>query len=136
MPTQTTTGRNMLAREKWQIETLKVLEEVFEERKRQVARYGHNYDKADGTGPGVRWMALTSLNLDLRTAEEIEAAFRAEYELNGGDEGADWMRLVREELAEVFASDPDSEAMDDELIQVAALCVSWVESRRKRRAGK
>lgn len=122
----------MLAREKWQIETLKVLEEVFEERKRQVARYGHNDDKADGTGPRVPWLAPL-----LETeAVGIEAWLREEYEENGGDEGADWMRLVREELAEVFASDPDSEEMDEELLQVAALCVSWVESRRKRRAGK
>lgn len=121
----------MLAREKWQIETLKVLEEVFEERKRQVARYGHNDDKADGTGPLVRWLAHTDVNLDLRTAEEIEAALRAEYDRNGGDEGADWMRLVREELAEVFAED-DPEKLQAELLQVAALCVSWVESIRKR----
>lgn len=130
----------MLAREKWQIETLKVLEEVFEERKRQVARYGHNDDKADGTGPDVQWaspLIQEFMNGGFQgTAEEIEKAFRAEYERNGGDTGADWMRLVREELAEVFTSDPDSEEMDGELLQVAALCVSWVESRRKRRAGK
>lgn len=122
----------MLAREKWQIGTLQVLEEVFEERKRQVARYGHNDDKADGTGPNVKWLSGTDINLDLRHADEIEKAFRTEYDRNGGDEGADWMRLVREELAEVFAED-DPENLEAELLQVAALCVSWVESIRKRR---
>lgn len=121
----------MLAREKWQIGTLQVLEEVFEERKRQVARYGHNDDKADGTGPDVRWMAHTDVNLDLRTAKEIEAAFRAEYDRNGGDAGATWMHLVREELAESFAED-DPERLEAELLQLAALAVSWVESIRKR----
>lgn len=122
----------MLAREKWQIDTLQVLEEVFEERKRQVARYGHNDDKADGTGPGVRWMAHTDVNLDLRTATEIEAAFRAEYDRNGGDEGATWMHLVREELAESFAED-DPDRLEAELLQLAGLAVSWIESIRKRR---
>ena len=121
----------MLAREKWQIETLKVLEEVFEERKRQVARYGHNDDKADGTGMSVKWLSGTDINLDLRHADETEAAFRTEYDRNGGDEGADWMRLVREEIAEVFAED-DPDKLQAELLQVAALCVSWVESIRKR----
>lgn len=133
--TPTTTGKNMLARHKWQVRTINVLEKVFEERNRQVERYGHNDDKADGTGPGVRWLALTDVNLDLRTAKEIEAAFRAAYERSGGDGEVSWMELIREEVAESFAeSDPDR--LEEELLQVAALCVSWVETIQKRREGK
>ena len=41
----------MLAKHKWQIKTLTVLERVFEERTRQVAQYGHNEEIEDGFGP-------------------------------------------------------------------------------------
>lgn len=132
----TTTGRNMLARAKWQVRTINVLEKVFEERNRQVQRYGHNDDKTDGTGPGVQWLGnMMDRNADYPTAEEIEKIFREDYEASGGDNEVTWMELVREEVAEAFAeSDPDR--LEEELIQVAALCVSWIETIQKRREGK
>jgi hypothetical protein len=39
------------------------------------------------------------------------------------------MHLIREELAEMFCEDPDSQEAADEAIQVAALLVSWAEKR-------
>lgn len=141
--TLTATGRNMLARAKWQVRTINVLEKVFNHRIEQVERYGHNDDKPDGTGPGVRWIPGLrtgpqpgiGLPTPENTAKEIEAIFRSAYEKNGGDGGVTWMELIREEVAESFAeSDPDR--LEEELIQVAALCVSWVETIQKRREGK
>lgn len=122
----------MLARAKWQVPTIAVLEAVFQERTRQVALYGHNEDLEDGTGPDVPWLGQEFDPSDLITATEIEHFFREDYDQNLQPT---WLRLVREELAEAFKEDPalDNTKLDEELIQVAALCVSWVEKRRKRR---
>lgn len=128
----TATGRHMLARHKWQIRTINVLEKVFEERNRQVERYGHNDDKVDGTGPKSAWLSPLIGEI---SAQAIEERLREGYEKDGGDGGVTWMHLVREEIAESFAeSDPDR--LEEELLQVAALCVSWVETIQKRREGK
>lgn len=118
----------MLAKEKWQIGTVKVLERVFEERKGQVAKYGHNEDIEDGTGPETRWLLpFTSLS-----AEKIEADLRADYEAFEEETGKPtWAHLVREELAEAFMEE-DDQRLIEELTQVAALCVSWMEKIQKR----
>lgn len=123
----------MLAKEKWQIKTIAVLEMVFEERKRQIAKHGEAMRSLpDGVGPNVRWLENTDVNLDLRTASEIQKAFRRDYEVTrGGDEnpaqGLTRMHLVREELAEMFECDPDSPEFISEALQVAGLCVQWIE---------
>jgi hypothetical protein len=122
----------MLAREKWQVRTIEVLEEVFRERQRQVKRYGHNDDLGDGTGPDVGWVdAIAHIN-DRWNAVQIEKAFRADYVDHEARTGKPtWMHLIREEVAEAFEqSDPDR--LEEELLQVAALCVSWVETIRGR----
>jgi hypothetical protein len=123
----------MLAKQKWQIRTIAVLENVFEERLRQVERYGHNETLEDGTGPMESWIPR-SLTVDpYVSAEKTELAFRKDYEQHERVMGAPtWMHLVREEIAEAFMeTDPDR--LEAELTQVAALCVSWVEKIRARR---
>lgn len=133
----------MIARAKWQIRTINVLEKIFEHRIEQVERYGHNDDKADGTGPDVCWIPGLrtgvqpgpGLPTPENTATEIEAIFRRAYERNGGDGEVTWMELVREEIAESFAEE-DQDLLEAELTQVAALCVSWIETIQKRREGK
>lgn len=125
----------MLAREKWQIKTIAVLESVFQERIRQVAKYGHNETLEDGTGPMESWIP-DSLTVDSSVpAETIEDRFRTDYEAYERVWGAPtWMHLVREEIAEAFKeSDPDR--LEEELTQVAALCVSWIEKLHRRRDG-
>lgn len=122
----------MLAKQKWQIGTIKVLEEVFAERCRQVARYGQNDDNYDGTGPNVRWLGGVS-SPDL-PAEKIERLFRAEYDEYEGETGAPtWLHLLREEFAELAMED-DPVLLTQELAQLAALCVSWIESLNRRGA--
>lgn len=120
----------MLAQEKWQVKTIAVLERVFQERNRQVQQYGHNEDLEDGVGPDVRWLAHTDVNLDLRTGKEIQVAFRGEYERYTKRTGKPtWMHLVREELAEAFELSGDDPEFVTEILQVAALCVSWAEKK-------
>lgn len=111
-------------------QTQDVLQEVAEERSRQVARYGSNHDLADGTGPHTAWL----LPLDSSPAKDIEAVFRQDYEDYEDEVGSvTWTHLVREEVAESFQeSDPDR--LREELLQVAALCVSWIESLDHRNA--
>jgi hypothetical protein len=122
-----------MATEGWTPGCLEVLSEVLAERHRQVAQYGLNDECLDGTGPEVLWLEKTDVNLDLRDATEIEDAFRIQYERYCRAHGGvpTWMLLVREEIAEAF-KESDPERLTAELVQVAALCVSWVEAIRRR----
>jgi hypothetical protein len=118
----------MLARAKWQAATIRVLERVFDERVRQVGTYGHNDDLEDGTGPMVQWLRPFS---DWPAAD-VEVGFRNDYEHRESETGKPtWLDLVREEVAEAFQED-NPERLAEELLQVAALCVSWVETLEKR----
>ena len=106
--------------------TERVLQEVKEERARQYARYGTNDSLKDGTGPDAAWLRpLSGLEAKL-----VEHWFRKEYGSHERRTGQPtWMHLVREEIAEAFQEE-DSGRLCEELIQVAALCVSWVETKR------
>ncbi len=113
----------MLARQKWQINTINVLDRVFEERCRQVDTYGSNDNLEDGTGPEACWL----LPYTNHPAYKIETELRKNYEDHEDKTGKPtWMHLIREEIAEAFKED-SPEALTRELVQVAALCTSWVE---------
>lgn len=130
----------MLAKAKWQVDTIKVLEMLFEHRSEQVAQYGHNDDLLDYAEDGNPWLARTSHALHAFDAEQIEEAFRAEYEqyqAHAANGLPTWMHLVREEFAEwaeAMAVSPVSDEAVTEAIQTAALLVSWVECVLRRRA--
>lgn len=103
--------------------TMAVLQEVIRERVRQTEKYGDNADLEDGTGPETRWL----LPFTTASASEIEGELRADYVDFEGDAGKPtWVHLIREEVAESF-QERDPKRLAEELIQVAALCVSWVE---------
>lgn len=106
-------------------QTREVLMMVFDERLKQEAQYGHvNVDIKSGTGPGIRWL----LPYTFDNAKQIQQQVRYDYE-DWEAEGhlPTWVHLVREELAEAFELEPDDPNLVTELVQVAALCVSWVE---------
>lgn len=105
--------------------TRAVLDLVLEHRKVQEARYGEaNLDIVSGTGPEVRWLGpLTG-----RSATEIQKVLRRDYEDFEEETGAPtWLHLVREEICEAFELEDTDPKFAEELIQVAALCVSWLE---------
>lgn len=107
----------------WRTRTESVLSAVLAERERQVATYGHNETLEDGTGPSAPWLQPFTL----APADVIEKTFRQDYEEHESATGQPtWAHLVREEVAEAFA-ETDPRRLAEELIQVAALCVSWVE---------
>lgn len=101
-----------------------ILDLVFDERQSQEARYGETSQKLeDGTGPEVRWLGPYTGD----SAFEIQEKLRGDYEDYEEETGAPtWVHLVREEVAEAFL-EVDPARLAEELIQVAALCVSWVE---------
>lgn len=101
-----------------------VMQEVIAERARQFARYGTNDDLPDGTGPETRWLGPYSGD----SAEVVEQRLRDDYEDFEEAVGKPtWLHLIREEVAESF-KESDPARLREELIQVAALCVSWVET--------
>lgn len=112
----------------WEAGCAKVLEDVAAERQRQVARYGHNTALHDGTGPEVAWLSP----LSWVSAAGVEREFRGDYERHEALAGdPTWMHLIREEVSEAF-QETDPSRLRAELVQVAALCVSWVEKIDKR----
>ena len=114
----------------WEPRTKRVLAQVMDERRRQETRYGHvNDDLLDGTGPDTRWL----LPYTTQSAEAIQLVLRADYEEYQEETGLPtWVHLVREEVAEAF-QETDPVKLQEELLQVAALCVSWVERIQARR---
>lgn len=116
-------SNEMMARSKWQVRTLAVLKKVFDERCSQEDTYGHVNDSLlDGTGPDTRWL----LPYTTEPATSIESDLRLDYEEFTDEALPTWCHLVREEIAEAF-QESDPTRLVEELIQVAALCVSWVE---------
>lgn len=111
-------------------QTIWVLRDVKAERARQFAQYGTNENLEDGTGPNERWLLpITGTN-----ATRLAGALRAAYEEYEAEHGKPtWMHLILEEVAEAF-TETDPARLEAELIQVAALCVSWVEKIRARPA--
>jgi hypothetical protein len=100
-----------------------VLGLVRKEREAQEARYGDvNHLLVSGTGPDTRWL----LPYTMQPATTIQEVLREDYEDWEQEALPTWAHLVREEVAEAF-QEADGPALVEELIQVAALCVSWAE---------
>jgi hypothetical protein len=104
--------------------TRAALDLVLEERQAQEARYGSaNVLLENGTGPETRWLGPYTG----QSAAQIQQILRGDYEDYEEEVGLPtWAHLVREEVAEAFQED-DPDRLREELIQVAALCVSWAE---------
>lgn len=103
--------------------TRAILDLVFAERQRQEARYGEeNLTTQSGSGPNTCWL----LPYTGDSAAQIQVALRGDYEGFEDEVPVTWVHLVREEIAEAF-QESDPTRLAEELIQVAALCVSWVE---------
>lgn len=116
-------------------QTVEVLADVRAERSRQYGRYGTNEDIEDGTGPTIHWLAGMGADLHRQTASGLEKSIRRAYEGHEAQHGAPtWRHLVLEEIAEAF-QESDPARLRDELIQVAALAVSWVEKIDARKEG-
>lgn len=98
-----------------------VLSLIRAERDRQLDMYGDNADLPLGLDEWL--MPYTD-----ESPAEIEDSFRGHYEYVEKKDGhVSWGLLIREEVAEMFAA-ISTEDLLEEAIQVAALCVSLVET--------
>lgn len=101
-------------------QTVNVLSDVRAERARQFATHGTNENFLDGTGPDVKWFGDV-------TASQAEQTLRTNYEAYEAEHGVVTFRhLVAEEVAEAF-QESNPARLRAELLQVAALAVSWIE---------
>lgn len=89
-----------------------VLDQVAEERERQLDKWGEQHHP-DGTG----WGSYMALAEDYKYINDETVA-------QGGD--PDWSEILLEEVYEAL-SETDREKLREELIQVAAVAVAWVE---------
>lgn len=97
------------------------MREVWDERKRQDARWGEQ-DHPDGTGQPIDQVNASNRRIECdRAAKDGNLTFR---------------HILSEEVAEAHA-ESDVEKLRAELVQVAAVAVCWIESldRRKAKAG-
>lgn len=105
--------------------------EVFHETDVQLVKWDVQ-DHPMGTGPKVRVLGGTEVNLDLRYASELSRIFRQKTEDNAEDGSITYWDILAEEFFEAGAED-DPEALEKELIQVAAVAVSMVAASRRQR---
>jgi hypothetical protein len=96
-----------------------VLTEVFAERQRQLAKWGNQTHLEDGVSLGTAWRASSE--------EQCKNICEVAGELGT----LSWELIFNEEVAEVLAA----KTVEDrcaELVQLAAVCVAWVEAQRGR----
>lgn len=88
----------------------------------------------EGTGPAVHPIAPLAGrgNAD---APELRDIWRAEVDVLEANQAVTWWDLLLKEILEVAAENPalENQGLDTELTQVAALCVSWLKNRDRRR---
>lgn len=94
-----------------------ILEEVYRERKAQDLQWGEQ-NHPDGTGGKMREMMARIRKEECDTADK-------EHRLT-------FLRILEEEVSEAFA-EMDVVKLREELIQVAAVAVCWIESIDRRK---
>ena len=100
-----------------------VIAEVRAERRRQDAKWGEQ-NHPDGTGRAPHaenWGVADGSSGYIR--DRLTQRCQARFEIGVGA----WLDILAEEVAEAFAED-DPALLRAELIQVAAVAVSWVEA--------
>ncbi len=98
--------------------TADALSDTADERMAQVAKWGVQ-TRPDGTGP--QYIAMAD-------------AAKARTDERAADGTVEWLDILREEVCEA-AAESDHAALRTELVQVAAVALSWVEDiDRKREA--
>lgn len=102
-------------------ERLKVLRDIAAECRRQDDKWGTERDFAD-VGPDIRCP-------DERGLAELRSEYDAAFTKGRGS----WAHILIEEVAEVLEAAGDDEHLRNELEQVAAVCVQWMQAIDRRR---
>lgn len=98
----------------------RVLVEIESERTRQDAKWGQQ-NHPDGTG------ARVAIAGRLAYAEDLARDARLYCQAAAGRGTVTWRHIIREELYEALAEN-DPMKLRTELMQVAAVCVAWIEA--------
>ena len=98
-----------------------VLEEIAAERVRQDNKWGEQRTTPDGTGP--RMPVAGRLCYESEAAED--ARLSCQRAARDGD--VTWRHILREEVYEAFA-EADPAKLREELIQVSAVAVAWIQA--------
>lgn len=117
---------------KHQYKMKEILEEVFEECKGQLDTWGLQ-NHPDGTGPLKPSPMIWGKLADLNNSDFANAARkRTENDFSCGK--GSWEHILTEEVFEAYAED-DEKALRAELVQVAAVAVSWINAIDRRKNG-
>lgn len=108
--------------------TTAVLYQVAAERGRQDQKWGEQ-NHPDGTGKRI-WPALFRLPMD-----ESAGIAKAQVDLDASRGRSTYAGILLEEVFEVMA-ESDPQALREELVQVAAVAVQWVEAIDRREEGR
>lgn len=113
--------------------TMAVTNRVIREVGAQERRWGLK-SWPEGTGPTVHPIAPLAKRA-YAYASELRDIWRAETDTLEANQMVTWRDLLLKEVLEVAAEDPslENQDLDTELTQVAAVCVSWLKDRAKRR---
>ena len=96
---------------------LQILFDIMDERARQIKMWGVQ-DLPDFDNTVIRDWKLDEMLLKALNGEEAKG----------------WNAVLLEEVFEAFATEYE-EKLKEELIQVAAVCVAWIENIERRRHG-
>lgn len=103
-----------------------VLDEVQWERDTQDLKWGEQ-NHANGTGPGVLLLGeVVMWRQYVLTMNKLATAQQAATDRNTDDGTLTYADILLEEVFEAVAED-DPEKLREELVQVAAVAVAWVE---------
>ena len=110
---------------------MSAIEDIINERIRQDQKWGQqdHPDLHPFFGPNTgKWVSFL---LDVPTANEARNMCEAGFSRGRGD----WAHVLLEEVAEAFDAigQEDTEHLREELVQVAAVAVAWVEALDRRK---
>lgn len=109
---------------------MSVYDEIGAERARQDAKFGDQTHLPDGYLLASATDLYYAVNQILAPADEAKATCQGAFASGKGD----WACILVEEVAEAVEAIGDPEALREELIQVAAVAVAWVEALDRRPA--
>lgn len=98
-----------------------ILDEISQERDRQLAKWGEQRHPDDTGGATLEYGAHLARVTCQAAAKHVAG-------------GPGWRLILSEEVAEAFA-ETDRMKLRDELIQVAAVAVAWIEDIQSRAEG-
>lgn len=109
---------------------LRPIGDVMKERNRQDEKWGEQHHP-DGTGPGATLFGRTFSGMarDLKAINDERASHGVEWDTRAGRLVPSvplWSLILLEEVYEALESD-DPAHLREELVQVAAVAVNWIE---------